>query len=368
MTKSVQPGESIQSAVHEIASAGGGRITLEPGLHRCGTLYLKSYVELHLVRGATLRGSTAPDDYDDFTNPGFDAFAPENSRKCLIAAANATDIAITGDGVIDGVGPAFYDTNVPPGEFFAKPPHPRPRMVQFYACRGVRVEGPSFVDSPGWTFWFIDCEDVAIHRIRVTGCQQMINNDGIDLDGCKRVTISDCFLRTGDDCIVVRAIPKQSDRPTISEQITVSNCTLDSWCQGVRVGCPGDDTVRNCTFSNLVITGKGRGIHFNNPKRYLKLRPDGFLNLHDISFTNIVIDTEREPVAINVESGIKLRRLSDIRFTAMSMKSPVRSRLEGCPETTISDVTFSHIRSNSAPEIEGCRNVVLNDFQIDATL
>lgn len=361
----VHVGDSIQDAIDSMHEAGGGRVVLSPGSHHSGTIYMKSYVELHLPAGATLQGSSKVDDYDDFSDPGFEPVAPEKSRKCLIAGAHAEGIAITGGGEVNGAGPDFYDTNVPEGEFYAKPPHPRPRMLQLYNCRGVRIEGVSFIDSPGWTFWLIDCERVDIHRIRVEGCQQMINNDGIDLDGCRRVTVSDCVVRTGDDCIVVRAIPKGDGREVVCEGITVTNCVLDSWCQGIRIGCPSDDTVRNCTFSNLVIQGRGRGIHINNPKRYLRKGCSGFLNLHDLLFSNIVLSTGNVPIAINVEDGIRLRRLSDIVFTNLTIRSPQPCRLEGCSETTIEDISFNHVKTNRAMVIERCRNVVQHQFQID---
>ena len=187
-------GAAIQRAIDEAHQAGGGTVSLEPGVYPSGTLHLKSNVELHLPAGSRIQGYPRPELYEDFCDPGFDAVAPEGSRKCLIAAAHAENIAITGSGEINGAGPEFYDRNVPPDAFFAKPPHPRPRMIQCFDCRNLRFEGVSFADSPGWTFWLLGCEDVNVSRVRVTGCQQMINNDGIDIDDCRRVTVSDSFF------------------------------------------------------------------------------------------------------------------------------------------------------------------------------
>lgn len=132
MDFTVRTGDNIQHAIEEAHQYGGGRVVLEPGVHHSRTLFLKSFVELHLCAGARLQGGASPDDYDDFDDPGLGDFAPEKSRKVFIAAANAENIAITGQGEINGAGPAFYDTNVPPEKFFAKPPHPRPRMVAVF--------------------------------------------------------------------------------------------------------------------------------------------------------------------------------------------------------------------------------------------
>ena len=216
-------GAAIQSAIELAAAAGGGRVCLEPGLYLSGTIYLKSNIELHLSAGAVLKGFSKPELYDDFCDPGFDAIAPEQSRKCLLAAAHAENISITGQGEINGSGPDFYIPIVPQEHSFAKPPHPRPRMCSSSIAGNLLFEGVSFIDSPGWTFWLLGCEDVHVTRVRVTGCQQMINNDGIDIDDCRRVSISDSFFRTGDDCLILRAIRRSPEHHAVCEDVTVSN-------------------------------------------------------------------------------------------------------------------------------------------------
>ncbi|NLF32249.1 MAG: hypothetical protein GX591_15345 [Planctomycetes bacterium] len=360
----VEVGRPIQAAIDAAHQRGGGRVVLAPGVHPSATLFLASRVELHLPAGAVLQGVSDPWAYSDFRDPGFDDIAPEGSRKCLIAAAGAEDVAITGGGRIDGAGPAFYDTNVPAGQWFAKPPHPRPRMVQFYNCRNVRFEGVSFVDSPGWTFWLIGCEDVFIRGIRVLGCQQMINNDGIDIDGCRRVVVSDSVFRTGDDCLVLRAIPKGPDRQAVCEGVIVTNCVLDSRCQGIRVGCPSDDTIRNCVFSNIVFRGLGNGININNPRRYLRPGCTGYLDLRDILFTNMVIDSAEVPVWINVEEGVRLRYLGGMTFANLRLRSDCPCKLQGSPETTIEDVLFSQVRCSRPIEMTRTRRVRFNEVEV----
>jgi polygalacturonase len=365
MEHQVKPGKSIQAAIDAANEAGGGRVVLEPGVHPSTTLFMKSNVELHISAGAKIQGSDKAEDYPDFRDPGFDAVAPEKSRKCLIAAAHCENVAITGDGEINGAGPAFYDTNVPDGAFFAKPPHPRPRMIQFFNCRNVRFEGPSFIDSPGWTFWLIACENVKIHRITVTGNQQMINNDGIDIDDCRNVTVSDCVITTGDDCLILRAIRKGPEHHAVCENVVVTNCVLDSRCQAIRVGCPSDDTIRSCTFGNLVLRGSGNGININNPKRYLMQGCNGYLDLHDILFGNLVIESKRVPIWINVEEGVALRRIGGMTFSNIRIRSENPCRLEGSTETIIEDVRFSEVRCQKAPIIENCRRISLNQVEID---
>ncbi len=360
-------GAAIQRAIDTAAAAGGGRVSLDPGIYRCATLWLRSNIELHLPAGARLIGSANPEEYDDFLDPRLDAVAPERSRKCLLACRDAENVAVTGDGEIDGQGPQFYDQNVPPGAFFAKPPRPRPRMVQFFRCRNVRFEGVTFRDSPGWTAWLVDCEDVHIHRIRIDGCQQMINNDGIDIDSCRRVTVSDSFFRTGDDCLILRAIRRLPDELSLCEQVVVTNCVLDSRCQGVRVGCPSDDTIRHCLFSNIVCRSRN-GILFENPVRYLAKDCRGYLSVSDIRFEHCDLDCDEFPVRINVDGGIALRAVERIEFRNIRFRSKEPVTLVGNAETPIRDIVLRDVSgtvSGNTPIVARCvKRLRLDDFEV----
>ena len=338
-------GIAIQEAIDAANQAGGGRVSLEPGVYLTGTIYLKSNVELHIPAGSKIQGFNTPDKYDDISDPDLANIAPEGSRKVLLAALHAENIAVTGQGEINGQGPKFYDTNVPAGTFFAKPPHPRPRMVQFFDCRNVKFEDVSFTDSPGWTFYLLSCEDVHVHRIRITGCQQMINNDGLDIISCKRVSVSDSFFRTGDDCIIVRAVRKFPDDHAVCEDVNITNCVLDSVCQGIRIGCPSDDTIRRCTFSNITFKGRGNGINIDNPALYLrkKWNDTGFMDLRDLVFTNFVIETDRCPIRIFAENGVKLKYIGNMTFSNFRIRSKKPIVLQGNPETMIEKIRFSEI-------------------------
>jgi polygalacturonase len=348
-----QSGAGIQAAIDAAFEAGGGRVCLQPGLHMSGTIYLRSNIELHIPAGAKIKGYGKSEQYDDFCDPGFDAVSPEKSRKCLLAAKHAENISISGQGEVDGSGLEFFDTNVPPGHTFAKPPFPRPRMLQFYNCKNVRIEGPSFIDAPNWTFWLLGCEDVIISRIRIIGQQQLANNDGIDIDDCRRVSVSDCIISTGDDCLILRAIRRGPEHHAVCEDVVVSNCVLDSRCQGIRIGCPSDDTIRRCSFNNIVFKGKGNGININNPQRYLRPGCNGYLHLENLSFQNFIIESERVPLWINVEEPISLRYIGSMSFNNFRIKSAHPIRLEGNPHCWLQDLRFNEITQ------KGCQQTLM---------
>jgi polygalacturonase len=367
---------AIQKAIDECSEKGGGKVIIPPGVYFTSSLYLRDNVELHLCAGAKLQGSDNPDDYDDFRATGFIHKAcAENSSKFLIGAIGVKNISITGCGEINGAGPKFYDTNIDESvsRFYAKPPLPRPRMIMFYDCKNVKFEDTSFIDSPCWTFWLIACEHVNIHRVRVIGDQRMINNDGIDIDSCSDVTMSDCFLKTGDDCLILRAIQSVIERPAICENITISNCTLNSNCQGIRVGCPGDNIIRNCTFSNITINGIGTGINIDNPKRYLPEDGKVTMDLQNIVFSNFTINSERWPIRIFVEEGIKLRNLSKITFSNFRTRSNWPLLIQGSKETIIKDISFNNMfmettESEDTVTCQYCSGIRMNNVEFSNCL
>lgn len=365
-------GAGIQKMIAMAAAAGGGKVVLGPGIYPSGTLYLKSNIELHLEAGAVILGHPRPEMYDDFRHPGFDMVTPESSRKCLIACADCENVAITGRGTINGQGPEFFDrANTAPGKFFPKPDHPRPRMIQFFHCKNVIFEDVTFLDSPNWTMWLIDCEDVRITRIRIKGCQQMFNNDGIDIDSCRNVTVSDSFFQTGDDCLILRAIRRSPEIPSICENILIHDCTLDTPNQGVRMGCPSDDTIRNCKFSNLVFRGRGTGILSYHGYNYLRKNCTGYLHIHDITFDNIDIDTQSHPIRIGNEEGITLRGIERLSFRNIRIRGAKSIVFTGRAPVALNDISLQNISGtieDATPAVfSNVRNLKLDNVQLSGT-
>ncbi len=336
---------AIQKAIDACHKAGGGRVICGAGVFVTGSLVLKSNVEFHLMRACRLMGSDRLVDYRDLVAPGFiGEHAPEKSANSLIIAVEAENIAVTGPGEIRLPGPAFYDQASANAEGkFSKPPTPRPRAVMFYGCRHVRLEDVSLVDAPCWTCWLMKCAEMNIVRVKIRGNRRMRNNDGIDIDACRNVTISDCLIDTEDDCLVLRAIQQVHAEPAVCENVTVTNCVFRSQCKGILIGCPGDAVIRNCSFSNIVIHDSTKGIAIENPKCYLPKDSRGSADIYNIVFSNIVIDRARIPIVVYVEEGVVLKRLSDLSFSNIRIKSAEPCRVEGSSETIVRNVSFNNI-------------------------
>ena len=361
---------AIQQAINAVHSAGGGRVNCGPGTWLSGCVDLRSHVELHLEPGARLLASPHLEDYELLQAKGFNAdAAPEKSAHSLLRAVEAEDIAITGSGTIDGQGLCFYDTGQTTGKL-DKPDTPRPRLVMFYRCRSLRIEGCAFVDSACWSIWLMQCENARINGITVTGDRRMRNVDGIDVDACRNVTISDCRFDTEDDCIAVRAIQVLYDTPAICENIIVTNCLMKSGCQGVRVGCPSDGVIRHVTFSELIIESTLNGIMLQNPHRYLRAGTPG-AHIHDIQFSDVILTCERTPIGIIVDEGIELSRLSDLSFTNFRIRSGEPCKVQGSSQRVVRNVRFSNLSietpADSAFLSRHCEGLHLDEIHISST-
>lgn len=362
--------EAIQTAVDTCNTAGGGIVLCEGGEYLSGSIELKSNVELHLGIGCKILGSTDLSDLKDLKSEGFiNEASPEGTCKYLFGAQHAENIAITGPGKIDAQGVSFYDqTKVKKSGKFAEKPADRPRIIMFHKCENVRLTESSLLNSPCWTIWLMQCERVQINKIKIEGDQRMINNDGIDIDACKDVTVSDCFIKTDDDCLILRAIQRVYDTPAVCENVVVNNCVLESTCQCIRVCCPSDHIVRNCTFNNLVFTKSRNGINFDFPSRYLSPDSPGGVDVSNISFSNIVMDTKAHPVRIEIQEGIKLTQVKGITFSDIRAKSNYPIVVKGNSQTKIEDVSFNNIQletfGESAIDCSNCTGIKFNNVEV----
>ena len=368
--------EAIQAQIDAMATKGGGCVVVSKGVHHCRTLYLKSRVELHLEDGAVIKGGTKPEDYDDalpldqiytYSN----AVPATATRKAFIFAENAHDIAITGKGMIDSSGPAFFDpsTRFTDGWAWAKPPMPRPRMVIFLRCKNIRFEHVTFKDSPLWTMWLRFCENITVSRIRIDAEQRMINSDGIDFDGCRHVRVGDSFFKTGDDCVVLRAIrdERRRDAPIVTEDVIVSNCVFNTPCQGVRIGCPSDDTIRNAVFRNIKFYGRN-AIGSQQPRRYLTMGDNGYLKTENILFENWKV-CGACPLELFVGDGIELRDFGHMTFSNFTVDTVRPFIVKGNAASPVNGMRFENIRGNvkggKAFDIAHAPDIVLEKIDVD---
>ena len=310
-------GAAVQKAIDAAAAAGGGRVVVPAGIYPSKSLRLRSRVELHLMKDALIQGGTNASDYSSLP------VSESRIGRAFIQAWDAQDIAITGEGAIDGNGRAFFDIArgaTKWGRYY----HPKPGralLVGMWNCKGVKFRGVKFLNSSVWTMRLRRCENLDFEGITVKNDLRFYNGDGIDFDSCRHVRLRNSDFLTGDDCIVLRAIREKGDvGKFVCEDVEVSDCNLESGCQCVRVGCPSDDTIRNCRFRNIRMKG-WNGIFFEFPHFYLRQDEDGYANVHDITFENVTGALDNNAAQIVVGDGIKIRGVRDVMFRNFDVRS-----------------------------------------------
>jgi hypothetical protein len=330
---------AIQKAIDACHEAGGGRVAVPSG-RTCltGSIELKSHVDLHVERGATLLASDAIEDYTAEAFPGSD-----KAGRTLIVAHGAEDIAITGDGVIDGQGRAFMESLE---RYHYKAKRQRPQLIALFHCRHVTMRDITIRDSANWAVHPAGCEDVLIAGIRLLNDLRLPNCDGIDPDHCRRVRISDCHIEAGDDCIVIKNRREFPDAGP-SEDIVVTNCVLCSTSTAVKIGTESEDDFRRITFSNCVVRSSNRALS-------IQLRDGG--NVEDVVFSDMVLETRyfypswwgrAEPIyvtAIHRAAGTELGRVRNVRFRNILCRSENGVFLCGSEDSPLEDVELSDVR------------------------
>jgi len=346
---------AIQKAIDTCSQSGGGRVIVPAGnVFMAGPIHLKSHVELHLEPNALLQAST---DESLYTESPFRHNISEGSM--WISARNQKNIAITGTGTINGSGRAFM-LNEEPTHYnfkFIDGVDKRPHLLTLIGCQHITIRDVTFEDAAYWCIHPAGCEDVLIQGVRVYNSLRIRNCDGIDIDHCRNVRISDCDIRSADDCICIKN-RREYDEYGPCENITVTGCVLTSTSCAIKLGSENVDNIRNVIFDACVIHGTNRGLGIQN-------RDEG--NIENVIFNNIIIESrlfadvwwgKSEPIYVTAfkrAPGTKHRfkkghaegcigKVRNIQFRNIICNSENGIYVSGTKESRIEELLFDNIR------------------------
>jgi len=226
-------GPAIQRAITACSEAGGGVVSLALGTWMSGPLSLKNHVTLNLEQGSTLLGS--PDNY--LFHWAF-LGKPAQSGEALISAIDVQDVAITGEGHIDGNGAVVWwpqavqahktqtSGPLPYGPDYPGVPAanglPRPWLIEFSHVQHGRILGVTATNSPMWTVVVRESSQIKIDHLTIRNPASSRNTDGIDLVSSDHVTMSNLDIATGDDNIAIKSGLMQPGRAASDISITQS--------------------------------------------------------------------------------------------------------------------------------------------------
>nr|WP_299417177.1 glycosyl hydrolase family 28 protein [uncultured Emticicia sp.] len=307
--------KAINQAIELCNAAGGGTVFVPKGLWVTGPIVLKNNVNLHLEKGALLQFSKNYDDYPIVLT----TWEGQDSYRCQapIWGVDLENIAITGEGVLDGGGDVWRaikkekqtagqwasliksggvtdekQNNWYPSEKSLKgnlipnagrilngvKPTPeelesykdflRPNMLSLTRCKNIIIEGVTFQNSPAWTMHPLLCEHISVKNVTVKNYWYAQNSDAIDLESCRNGVLEGCTFDTGDDGITIKSGRDEQGRkrgiPT--ENFIIKDCIVYHAHGGFVIGSEMSGGVRNMFISDCTFMGSDVGLRFKTAR------------------------------------------------------------------------------------------------------
>jgi len=304
---------SIAAAINTQAKKGGGVVLVPAGLWLTGPIVLQSNINLHLAVGATLLFTK---DFDQYAleKSNWEGL-PQMRNQSPISATDASNIAITGKGIVDGNGdawrmvkkdklnesqwkrllatggvlsadkktwypsekslkgagitnPGVIAPDKDAGYYNGIKDFLRPNMVLLTSCKYILLEGVTFQNSAAWCLHPLMSEHLTVRNVSVKNPWYAQNGDGIDVESCKNVLIENCVFDVGDDALCMKsgrdAAGRQRGMPV--ENVTIRGCTVYASHGGFVIGSEMSGGARNMVVTNCTFIGTDIGLRFKTTR------------------------------------------------------------------------------------------------------
>lgn len=257
---------AINRAIEAAAANGGGRIELPAGSYLCGSIRLKDNIELHLMAGAKIVAAPASmkayDASEVFDDPEYQDGGHTYFHNSLIWAEGRHHVAITGPGMIDGVGLTKKDTEKA-GQVQGGSIGTGDKAIALKLCRNVTIRDVTIYRGGHFAIIVTGCDIGTIDNVTID-----TNRDGIDIDCCKYFTVSNTKVNTPSDDAIVLKSSYALKRPVLCEHITITNCIVTGYklgtfldgsyvpekvnwvCGRIKLGTESNGGYRNIAISN----------------------------------------------------------------------------------------------------------------------
>lgn len=258
--------EAINRAIDACTTAGGGQVLVPAGTYLCGSIRMKDHVDLHLMHGATILAAPpelrAYDPSEVFGGPEYQDGGHTYTHNSLIWAEDRVNVGITGFGRIDGDGLTRRDTENE-GTVLGGSIGTGDKAIAFKRCRGVTIRDITIFRGGHFAIILTGCERGTIDAVTID-----TNRDGIDIDCCKYITVSNTKVNSPHDDALVLKSSFALKQPVLCEHILITNCTVSGfemgtfldgtyvpakvgWGNGrIKLGTESNAGFRNITISN----------------------------------------------------------------------------------------------------------------------
>lgn len=401
---------AFAAAINECANRGGGKVLVPKGKWLTGPVVLKDNIWLFLEKDAEILFSVERADYLPVVRSRFEGVEYFGYSSPL-SARNAENIAITGEGTINGQAEKSWWTSVDDPEvaislvelyrmgqdgvpienrIFGEKKGLRPAFVELFECRTVLIDGVTFVNGPMWTIHPLYSDTVSIRNIAIQ-THDGRNTDGIVVDSSQNVSIKDSRFSTGDDAVSIKS-GRDNDGMRIgrpSKNIFIGNCVVEDAHAAIAIGSEVSggiydifvDTIRvkNADFGIRMKSSPGRGASVHTIRirdmdienaRISALELDqmtgeavsvgvALTDFHDIRIENIRCGWTRKPLRFN---GAAEQSPYDITLRDFTISASGTASLENVRDVLVKNLTLTSSRKgkDAGMEIVGSHNVVLD--------
>lgn len=415
---------SINQAIEDCSKNGGGVVLVPAGLWVSGPIYMKSNVNLHVAKSATLFFT------DDKTQYKIVAGEYEGRKvarnESPISGNNLENIAITGKGIIDGNGDvwrAVHQRQLPPPDWQKKvasggvvsddgktwypsqqfkdatvakksmllmPGKPlsafedmkdvlRPNLLVLNNCKKVLIEGVILQNSAAWCLHPILCEDLTISDVMVKNPDYAHNGDGMDIESCRNFIIENSILDVGDDAICIKSGKDEEGRKRgrPSENGIIRGNTVYKGHGGVVVGSEMSGGARNLFIENCSFLGTDKGLRFKSTRGrggvvehiyarnlYMKdiVQEAVFFDMH--YFVKFITDSERDTRPV-VNEGTPVFRNMVFENIACSGASHALF-IRGLSEMPIQNITLKNsvIKADTGIELIEASDITVENVRL----
>jgi polygalacturonase len=338
---------AIQKAIDACAAKGGGTVVLGAGTYVSGPIVLKSNTTLQLNQGATLFGSPDHADYPAITMFHLPDLQP------LVSATNASNVAIVGEGTIDGNGESWWqEARAIKDHGVLGNGHPRPKLIIFDHCKNVRVEGVTIQNSPMWQLVPYYSDNVVIRKVRILAPQHSPNTDAIDPFSSSNVVIDHVYADVGDDDVAIKSGPINSPGPDDpSRNITITDCTFMHG-HGLSIGSELAGGAQNIRAERISFEGTDNGIR-------VKSNRDRGNDVGNFVFRDITMKDVKNPIIISEyypkvmppadEAAQPVGRLTPhfhdiVLENVTATGAEVAAAIVGLPESPVKNVVLKNVK------------------------
>lgn len=338
--------QAIQAAIDDCAKAGGGTVKLSGGTFLSAPIVLKSNITLNLEKGTTLLGSPDHVDYPaktEFRAPG---------SQSLVSATEAENIAITGDGTIDGNGESWWaEARATHHAGIVGAVQFRPRLVVFDHCKHVRMEGITIQNSPSWQLVPYYTDDMIIRNVRILAPQHSPNTDAIDPFSSSNMVIDHVYADVGDDNIAIKSGIINSPGPDEpSRNITITDCEFMHG-HGLSIGSEIAGGANHIRAERIHFKGTDQGIR-------IKANRDRGNQVYNISFKDITMEDVKTSILISeyYPKVLPEREIAPAPITRLtpffhditienvnSVKSGTAGVIVGLPESPVKNLVLRNV-------------------------